>query len=302
MRSMRRVALAAVLGFALAAGASAAPLVLAPFKDDLFSYPPLTAVSEDGAFTDVAYSEARDIDERDTVPERRVRSEYVELAAGTAGTEREVATPAGPLKVMTVGEAGHPTAIVLFIHGRGGDRTLGMRDWTFGGNFNRLKNLMLRADGLYVTADAGSFSKDDRERIERLIGTMRATHEGVPFVLACASMGGEFCWSILARSKAVDAIDGLVFLSTNNRQDYFKDVLRGEGGRKVPIVLAHGTKDQVFAWDRQKSFFEEARKAHPNCPIRFLSFEGGTHGTPLRMIDWRRALNWIFAEIGPRTK
>ncbi|MDK1483140.1 hypothetical protein QN226_31390, partial [Sinorhizobium sp. 6-117] len=28
-------------------------------------------------------------------------------------------------------------------------------------------------------------------------------------------------------------------------------------------------------------------------PTRFVLFETGSHGTPVRMTDWRDALNWI---------
>lgn len=293
---MRRALLAGAAGAALAGGAAAAPALLAPFKDDLFAYPPLTALSDDGAYLDVDYSEKRDIDERDEIPERRVKARYVDLAPLRSQRERIVETSAGPLKIMTAGAGAGPPAVVLFIHGRNGDRRLGMNDHTFGGNFNRLKNLMVRGGGLYVTADAGGFSSGDAARIAALIETLGNEHPGAAFVLACASMGGEFCWDIAGRAETLRAVDGLVMLGANNDPAKVARMRAAAGARKLPLVMAHGTRDGVFASDRQKALYATLRSE--GYPVRFVSFEGGTHGTPIRMIDWRDTLNWLFMRMG----
>ena len=34
---------------------------------------------------------------------------------------------------------------------------------------------------------------------------------------------------------------------------------------------------------------------HPGYPARFVRFETGTHGTPIRMTDWRETLNWMLS-------
>ena len=103
-----------------------------PFKDDLFAYPGRSAGSADGTSFEVDYSEARDIDQRDEVPERRVKSAYVDLKPLRSQGEQTIETPAGPLKIMSTGEASGAGPIVLFIHGRNGDRRLGMNDRSFG--------------------------------------------------------------------------------------------------------------------------------------------------------------------------
>ena len=61
----------------LPALAHAAELTLKPFKDELFAYPGIIASEDGGAYRVVDYSEARDIDRRDKVPERRVHAKYV---------------------------------------------------------------------------------------------------------------------------------------------------------------------------------------------------------------------------------
>lgn len=290
----------AIVGLAFLAGLSplattAAPASLGPYKDDLFAYRLRSPASDDGDFLDVDYSETRDIDARDEVPERRVRSGYVDLAP--LGTQKEsvVATPAGPLKVIGVGDAVRPGTIVLFIHGRNGDRRLGMKDRTFGGNFNRLKNLMVRSGGLYVTADAGAFGAADAARIGGLVEGLAETHPGAAFIFACASMGGEFCWDLLGRASIAERTAGIVMLSANNAPAKVEAMRRAAGRRQVPLVLLHGTRDKVFAWERTKALYTALHAVR--YPVRFVSFEGGNHGTPIRMIDWRDTLNWLFERM-----
>ncbi|WP_188906575.1 alpha/beta hydrolase family protein [Aureimonas endophytica] len=276
--------------------AVAAPLQLAPFKDELFAYPAGSTSRDGGAETDVAYSELRDINGRDEIPERRVKLAYVDAAPLGRQVERVVETPAGPLKTMQVGETARPSATVLFIHGRNGDRRLGMYDRTFGGNFNRLKNLMARAGGLYVTADAGQFAEGDRARVAALIEQLADKPGRPPLVLACASMGGEFCWDLLARPETAGRIAGIVMLSANNLPAKVAAMRRAAGARRIPLLLAHGTRDKVFSWEAAHALYEDLRGA--SYPVRFVSMTDGNHGTPLRMLDWRLSLNWLFAAAG----
>ena len=51
---------------------------------------------------------------------------------------------------------GKAKAVVIYLHGRNGSRFQGTNDWMFGGNFNRIKNLMMRNGGVYLSPD---FSK-----------------------------------------------------------------------------------------------------------------------------------------------
>lgn len=290
----RLAAIALLLSFALPA--QAGPLELEPFKDDLFAYPADSIRHDDGDETEVAYSEMRDINGRDEIPERRVKAAYIDSSPLRRQVERVVETPAGPVKTLQVGESEAPSATVVFIHGRNGDRRLGMYDRTFGGNFNRLKNLMARAGGLYVTADAGDFAEGDKTRIAGLIEALGGRPGKPPLVLACASMGGEFCWDLLAYPQVAAKVAGIVMLSANNVPAKVDAMRRASGKRRLPLVLAHGTRDKVFAWREAKSLY--TRLHGTGYPVRFVSMANGNHGTPIRMIDWRETLNWLFAEAG----
>ena len=44
------------------------------------------------------------------------------------------------------------------------------------------------------------------------------------------------------------------------------------------------------------AFYRKLREARPGYPARFLLFDTGKHGSPIRMIDWRDTLNWIASK------
>ncbi|TIW03481.1 MAG: alpha/beta hydrolase, partial [Mesorhizobium sp.] len=69
------LALLVATGFTVQA-AHSQTLSLKPFKDDLFAYPAALSTGDNGAYTVLDYHEMRDINQRDEVPEKRVRAQY----------------------------------------------------------------------------------------------------------------------------------------------------------------------------------------------------------------------------------
>ena len=51
----------------------------------------------------------------------------------------------------------------------------------------------------------------------------------------------------------------------------------------------------VFPVASQEAFFRAILAKAPGYPTRFVRFESGTHGTPIRMTDWRETLNWMLS-------
>ena len=144
--------------FAFRAAASA--LQLEPYKDDLFAYPGILKTGDGGDYVVVDYDEMRDINGRDQVPERRVKQNYVSLQPKRSQKDLVVTTDKGPVKVMAAGKLDAGASIItIYLHGQGGNRQQGMNDFTFGGNFNRLKNLMDRNGGLYLTPEFQRFRR-----------------------------------------------------------------------------------------------------------------------------------------------
>src|SRR5690606_33790683 len=101
--------------------------------------------------------EKRDINARDEIAERRVRSNYVSLKVRRVEKEVRAETPSGNVSWIAVGDRKSPAIVTLYVHGQGGTRKQGVDDFTFGGNFNRIKNLMIRDGGLYLSPDVPAF-------------------------------------------------------------------------------------------------------------------------------------------------
>ena len=54
----------------------------------------------------------------------------------------------------------------------------------------------------------------------------------------------------------------------------------------MPVLLAHGSTDSVYDWRDQMALYREIRHSADRLyPVRFVLFETGSHGTPIRMID-----------------
>ncbi|MCY0095086.1 alpha/beta hydrolase [Hoeflea ulvae] len=262
-------------------------LELRGHKDKLFAYPGILSISKDGAFMVVDYDKQRDIHSRDVEPERRVRSNYV--SAGVKRQTRPALHAVGGREIETgvTGDYSKARFAVIFVHGRGGDQRLGMNDYTFGGNFNRLKNLMVLNGGAYMTPTVKSFDAQGASDVKAIIMAGKA-----PVVLACASMGAFICSSLANDPAVVDRLAGMALLGGAPDMAF-------AGSRAVksglPIVFTHGSLDTVYDWEDQKAVFDAVRKTAADYPARFVLFETGSHGTPMRMTDWKQSLEFLLS-------
>lgn len=262
---------------------------LKPFKDDLFSSQTVLSTADGGASQVIDYQEQRDINGRDETPERRVKRQYVDLAPKKVQELETVSVGGRSIDVGRVGPSSGQAFTVIFIHGRGGDRRLGMNDYTFGGNFNRLKNLVVNNGGTYYAPSVKSFDQNGVADVAALISDAKAKSGGKPVILACASMGSFICYGISRDTAAVADLKGMIILGGAVDPDFPKSAFVKA---KKPVWFTHGSVDQVYSADQQAATFRGLLKA--GVPTRFTLYKSGTHGTPVRMTDWRAALNWIL--------
>lgn len=288
-RLMRRAS--SLLFILIVVPAFAAGLQLKPFKDRLFAYPGILAERDGGAYVVVDYREMRDINARDEAPERRVKAEYVRLAVRSAQQDLVVETPAGAIPHYAVGKTNGASAVVVYLHGQGGSRRQGVDDFTFGGNFNRIKNLMWENGGLYLSPDFSSFDGKGIAEIAALIDHYAASSPDAPVIVACGSMGGAICWGLADHRQSAPKLSGILMLGS-----FPSDAFTGSSAakRKVPVYLGHGSRDTVFPIETVEVFYAALRKR--DYPVSMVRFETGTHGTPIRMTDWRSVLNWMLAQ------
>lgn len=272
---------------------SASAWQLEPYKDDLFAYPGILKTGDGGDYVVVDYSEMRDINGRDQVPERRVKQNYVSLQPKRSQKDLVVTTDKGPAKVMAAGKLDPGASIItIYLHGQGGNRQQGMNDFTFGGNFNRLKNLMVRNGGLYLTPDFTDFGDKGEAEVAGLISHFKLQSPQARLFVACGSMGGTLCWRLAQDLQAAKNISGLIILGS-----LWDDNFIGSPSfkRRIPVFFGHGSRDPVFGVDKQEAFYREIRASAQGYPVRFHRFEHGNHGTPIRMTDWRGVLNWMLS-------
>lgn len=256
-------------------------------KDQLFAYPGILAITDDKSFMVVDYDKQRDLHRRDQIPERRVKSAYVSL--GVNKYSRVVRHQAGDRTIETgvTGDFAKAHFAVIFVHGRGGDQRLGMNDYNFGGNFNRLKNLMMLNDGVYLAPTIENFDDGGANDVKALIAAGTA-----PVVLACASMGSIICSKLAHDPDVVERLAGMVLLGGT------PDIGLASSAAvkaRVPIVFTHGSDDSVYAWKSQKAVFDVVRGSTADYPARFVLFNTGSHGTPIRMTDWKLTLEFLLS-------
>ena len=281
------------VAFALVAGlASAAAEGLAPFKDQLFAYPKTLRESDGGAYRVVDYQEMRDINGRDEIPERRVRAEYVSLGVRRQQSDRILDTGAGRVPHIAVGTDKGARFITVYVHGQGGNRKQGVNDFTFGGNFNRIKNLMADNGGLYLSVDFTDFGPAGNAQVAAVIAHYAAASPRAPVFVACGSMGGAHCWMLAERDDMAARLGGLLLLGSHWNDAFLKSPAFKA---KVPVFFGQGSRDPVFPVEKQEAFFRSILKRDPRYPAMFVRFESGSHGTPIRMSDWRETINWMLS-------
>ncbi len=266
---------------------------LKPHKDRLFKYRKPLELGDGGDFLRVPYDVLRDINKRDEMPVRKVKGFYV--SSKPKRHEQDLVLPANGRQIthFAVGQlAGNASMTVIFLHGRDGSRHLGFDDDRFGGNFNRVKNLMYRNNGIYISTDFSDFEEDGKRDVAALIAHYRQLTSG-SMVIACGSMGTFLCWRLAKDPAASAMIDGYVIMGGFSDPDYLSDGTVRAPKTKAPIYFAHGSIDSVYSWKDTYRFYQALREAYPGYPARFTLFDTGKHGTPVRMIDWRAALNWI---------
>lgn len=287
---LRRLLLPLILAAAFAAPAAAQKLPA--HKDRLFAYPATLSSELGGDYRIIDYNEKRDINGRDQVPPRKVRSHYVSLGVRRKQDDLVVNTAAGPVTHYAVGRTQGARIIVIYLHGKGGSRRQGVDDYKFGGNFNRLKNLVNKAGGLYLSPDFANFGDKGAAQIAGLIAHYGAASPRAPVIIACGSMGGALCWRMAGNPAVAPKLGGLMLLGSHWSDDFLSsEAFR----RRVPVFIAQGSNDPVYTAERMTAFFRAIRARSPSYPVKMVVFQTGIHGTPIRMTDWRQTINWMLS-------
>ena len=296
---MRLLLALLALALLVGTGQAAAKYRLGPFKDDLFKYPKVLATGNNGAFTLVEFVPARDLDGRDEVPEKKAKPQYVSLDIDKKQKDQELVE--GTLKVpfVEVGDITKPVkAAFIFVHGDQGNRFQGVDDGTFGGNFNRLKNLMVRNDGLYLSPGVVDAKETGKAQVRLLANEVLKHSPKALIFVGCASSGGQICWDLFNNPTIRPHLGGILLLGATTGYSFVSTSPSANDPHPVPIYIGHGNQDKIISWKVHDRLFKTVEALRPGYPIKFVVFDGGKHGTPMRMTDWRLVLNWMLEADG----
>jgi len=295
---VRRLALVIALCLSIPAF-GAEPYRLAPFKDELFAYQNILDSAYDGAYREVEYNRPRDLYARDAVRGERVDPKYVSLDTDAALADLSVRLGRRTILYYAVGKVeGGARAIVVFVHGFGTGRETGIDDWIHGGNFNRIKNLMMRNDGVYLSPGFSDFGSKGTAEIRDLILFTAAQSPDAPVFLACGSMGARICWRLVRDDAVRPLLGGLILFDPVMARDDMRFAGGLNAASRIPILITGSREDTVVGWKSQRDLFIALKKAVPDYPIHYVLFSAGTHGLSFRMTDWREALNWMLEVKG----
>lgn len=268
---------------------------LEPYKDDLFAYPAIIGTDLDGDYVVVSFDHQRDVIARDEIPDEKTRPEYVSLDFPTPPADLVLRRDGETVRFVGIGRTeGNATIVAIFLHGLGADRFDGMNDWRSGGNLNRIKNLMVRNGGAYLSADYSWMKRKAKREIAALIDAYAENSPGAPIILICASMGARPCWELLDDPATAARIDGVFMIAGISDPGFARSATVRDPAQWVPIYMAHGNNDSSVSWRRQERLFREIKSIAPTYPIKLALFDTGTHRAPLRMTDWRQAINWML--------
>ncbi len=220
------------------------PRRLKPFKDELFAYPAILSEADGGAYRVVDYQEMRDINGRDEVPERRVQGKYVSLGVRKVQKDLVLKSDVGTIRHVAVGRLEGASAITIYLHGQGGSRKQGVDDFTFGGNFNRIKNLMAENGGLYLSPDFSDFGDGGAGQVAALIDHYAESVAGRRKNLRRLRLDGRRPVLEARRRQGHGAKLGGLLLLGSLWDDGF---LSSPAFRaRVPVFFGQGSRDTVF--------------------------------------------------------
>jgi hypothetical protein len=286
----------AALSLSIPSASATNDFELAPYKDEHFAYAKIIKTDYDGDFVMVEFTEQRDINGRDEIPLKKAFDKMVDLEVNKHKEDLLFKEGQPPFKYLAVGKGrGGAKVVVIFMHGWHGDRTLAMEDLRFGGNFNRLKNLMVRNDGVYISPDFTGFGRVAKNQIHALMEHHAEISPGAPIILGCASTSCKIAYRLLEDPRSATLLSGVVLFGGGKYDPFLETRTFQSPENWVPMYIGHGSQDKTNNWVTLEVFFKAIKKAQPAYPIRYDLFVGGVHGTPIRMADWRQVINWMLS-------
>lgn len=258
------------------------------FKDHLYQYLWSVTKDPDRNIYMINYSQTRDLEERDEIHVDKVYEKYIDR---TCDTHRKELVTKSWYKYFEVTDRTqkneHKEFIVIYLHWGWGNKEQGINNESFWWNFNRIQNLMLLNNWVYITVTQ-DFSVENLRNIEQLIRELKKKYPNTKLFLSWGSKWGETIWWLITSWRQTKDISWILLLwsvlditdkSTTNLLKY-----------QIPIYIWHWTKDH-FDYKKMSHYYDYLKKKNKNYPIKIEFFQSGVHWTPIRMVNWKDNLN-----------
>lgn len=266
---------------------------LKPFKDDLFSYHQTLEEKLDWNWRLLEFSMKIDVEDRDEIDVDKVFEHYIDRKTEKY---REIKWLYWVewFNYYEVTDRNQDDSekklITIYFHWKWWNKTWWINDETFWWNFNRIQNLMIENSWVYITTDTilwDQWIKDHTKLLEHL----KTKYKNAKIVLIWWSNWWLMLWDLVNNQNSNKFIDWIILawtvLDDKNQVESTKFLVKN----KIPVYIAHWNKDHISFWPKEtflKTFLYMWWK------WKVVIFNWWIHWTPIRMIDYKEALNWML--------
>lgn len=256
------------------------------FKDDMFTYH--NGVWGDVKwFTWVSYNQKRDLEDRDFIDVDQAFPEWVDLSLKDKEVWETYYDEATKTSYPYYKISWWNKFLFLFVHWLNWNATWWFKDWTFNGNFNRLKHIAYYNKGTYISPTIKNFN-NWAKAFWRYIINYKKQNPNAKIFIACWSSWGETCWKIYDDINI--PLDWIMMLGSMPPFLWMKSALK----RNIPIYYGHWEKDRAMPMSWSINTYLNLKKNGKK--VKLEVFTNGVHWTPLRMVDYLSVLRWMVQE------
>jgi len=276
-------------------------IVLKWFKDELFSYKSIIKSNYNDSYNLIKYNQKIDLEDRDEVDEKIASKIYVTEIPKEYKIKKTLRLSKNidyiEVSKLTSKNKINAKFVVIYLHGMWGNLYQGVNDYSFWWNFNRIQNLALVNSWSYISTDFSNFWDKWASEIKNLILYKKTEMPQAKIILACGSSWWDICWRLAKETmpqtngNKKPLLDWMVIVGSNNDYTFLSKI---NDWIKIPIYMAHWEKDKSIPVKNQLWFFEKIKKEYNTYPIKIDIFTNWTHWTPIRMIDWKKALTYLL--------
>lgn len=263
------------------------------FKDEIFWDRQILEIKLNWSWKMIDYSQKKYINDRDKIAWEIVKDEFIDMKVekfiekNSFEIEKWKKFEYYELKDKSKDNESKEV-IVIYLHWHWWNKAQWMNDKSFWWNFNRLKNLILENNWIYITTDVDLWLNESLVWHILLIEKLKSEYKNAKIIIAWASNWWVFLWHLLNSSRINKFIDWAIFLWTilDNSKSYNFMIQNW-----IPLYIWHWTHD-FNPYKEKEEFIKIFNEQWWMWQVEI--FKNWVHWTPIRMIDWKETINWIL--------